>query len=223
MKKKQISIYTAVFAFVLALPAVSYGNDLQVTEGLQPVASLANIQLTDYVEFALVDTSGTSLVKCSSSQLAGEVRHNSSGTFEAQLSSASFSGTGAVSAHNSLNECTGSFGNAYITFGLPLCLRSTPTMAEDEFQMSGGTCASPGNVRIIVGSTTAGACEYESASSFKGDVTTGGTEGHFTIRNTPAGSGMKLIKGGFLCPTSIKVSFGTDMETKGSNTPFTNS
>jgi hypothetical protein len=211
----------AVAAIALTLPGAAVGNDLQLTEEGSPVTSLTTFQLTDYFEFQLVDTNSTSLVTCSAGELSGTIQKNSSSTVEAQITSASFSGTGAVSADNGLNECTGSFGNVYITFDLPMCLRSTPAMAEDELQINGGTCGVGSNVKLIVGSTTAGACEYESATSFKGDATTGGTGAHFTVRNTAAGSGMKLIKGGFLCPTSIKVVLGTLIETKGSNKQIT--
>ncbi|HEY3552489.1 MAG TPA: hypothetical protein VGK66_02265 [Solirubrobacterales bacterium] len=186
----------------LLLPATaSAANDPQLTSGGTLVSAGSGWWLTIFV-FSFGDTSGNELVKCSSGQLGGKVLKNSGSTLEGEVSSAAISGTGALSAHNNLNECTGSFGNSYVTFSQPMCVRSTPTMAEDEFQITGGNCTSGGNVKFTVGSTTAGACEYESTSSVKGDYTTGGTEASLTVRKTTAGSGSKLIKGGFLCPSS---------------------
>jgi hypothetical protein len=205
MNRKLIAACMAVAAFAaFVLPATaSATNDPQLTESgsLVPVGSL--VVGTPVGETAFTSTSGSTLVTCGSGLATGKVLKNSGGTLEGEMTTYTYSGTGAVSAHNGLKECTGSFGNAYITVtNTPLCIRSTPTMATHEGQIGGGGCGTNGKVKFTIGSTTAGACEYETTSTVKGDFTTNGTETQLTVRNTQAGSGVKLIKGGFLCPSS---------------------
>jgi len=150
------------------------------------------------------------------------VLKNSSSTVEGEITTATYAGTGAVSADNNLPECTGSFGNVYITVtNTPLCIKSTPVMAEDEGQVGGGGCGTFGPVKFTIGSTTAGECKYESTSTLKGDFTTGGTETRLTIRNTQAGSGVKLVSGGFLCPTSGMLTGSATLATTENGTKLT--
>jgi hypothetical protein len=202
MAKKSLGFCIALVVLTVSVPFARAANDPQLTESGALVEAGAKWKVTG-PKFKIVDTSLNSLDECSNATLEGEVKKNSSSTVEGEITKAEMSGTGAVSAHNGLNECTGSLGSAYLTLGLPLCIKATPSMAEDEFQISGGTCTAPGNVKITVGSTTVGACKYETASSIKGDYTTGGTEAELAVRSTTAGSGAKLTEGGFLCPSSI--------------------
>jgi hypothetical protein len=227
MSKKIIMACMAVFALAaFALPATaSATNDPTLTEGATHVAVNSKIVGTSFGETLFVETTpnqGNVLVRCTTAHLTGEVKANSGGTVEGTISSAKFSGTGSVHADNGLNECTGAFGNAYITVtNLPLCIRSTPTMATDEFQVVSSDCggAEPKNVKFLIGSTTIGECEYESTSSLKGDYTTSSTESTLSIRNTQAGSGSKKIRGGFLCPGSGQLNMTFHIETDVS--PFT--
>ncbi len=152
-------------------------------------------------------TAGGTLVTCSNATMGGEVKENAGGSVKIELTGAEYSGTGSVHSHNGLKECTGTFGNAYITVtNLPLCYRSDPTMATDEFWVSGGSCAGAANkVKYLIGSTTAGECEYESTNSITGNYATGGGQADLTVHNTQPGSGSTKIRGGFLCPSSGKL------------------
>lgn len=164
--------------------------------------------------FYFTDTSGSPLVECSKASLSGTITKNSGGTVESEITTFDLSGTGTVAAHSGLNECTGSFGNAWTTVvSNPLCLRSTPTMATDEFQVTSGKCSGGGKVKFIIGSTTVGECEYETTGATKGDYTTGkGTA--LTVRNTSAGSGASRVRGGFFCPSSVHLKMIFALDTK---------
>ncbi len=217
MTKKLIAACMALAAVAaVVLPATaSATNDPTLTDTVGDVC--VGCKIVPTVETIEIDnTNLTPILACSTGTLTGAVTKNSGGTVEGTISSAKYSGTGAVHADNGLNECTGSFGNAYVTVpNLPLCIRSTPAMVTDEFQIVSGDCNGVENkVKLLIGSTTAGECEYESTSSVKGDYTTGGTQAILTVRNTQAGSGATKIRGGFLCPATIvlETTFTLDTE-----------
>jgi hypothetical protein len=216
MTKKLFGACVVLALWVVPAPFASAANDAQLTDAGSLVAVGSKWKLTG-PKFKIVDTSLNGLDECSTATLEGEVLKNSSSTVEGSIEKAEFSGTGAVSSHNGLNECTSSFGNAYITMGLPVCIKLTPVMGEDEFQISGGTCAASGKVILTIGSTTTGTCKFESASSIKGDYTTGGTEAELAVRSTSVGSGFSRIEGGFLCPTSLMLVVRFKLERVNSN------
>jgi hypothetical protein len=213
MLTKLITACMAIAAFAaFVLPATaSAANSPDLTEGATRVAVGSTFVGTPIGEITYMATDGTTILNhCSSAKLQGTVETNSAGTVKGKITTFDFQGTGGVHADNGLPECTGSFGNLYFTMVTnPLFLESTPAMAEDEFQVSstGG-----GNIKFIFASTTAGACEYESTSTLKGDYTTGETT-KVTVRNTQAGNGSKLLKGGFLCPTSMQWNWSFYLET----------
>jgi hypothetical protein len=216
MKRKVITAGTTLVVLMsFALPGTaSAANDPQLTEAGALVAPGASIVGTN-TNSMLTSTSGSTLVTCATAKITGKLTKNSGGTVEGEVTTATYSGTGAISADNNLPECTGSFGNAFVTVtNTPLCVRSTPTMAADEVQVGGSGCGTFGAVRFTIGSTTAGECKYESTSTFKADFTTGGSEATITVRNTQAGSGVKLVSGSFLCPTSAMLSMSATLETE---------
>jgi len=205
MSKKLISACIAVIPFaVFALPTTaSATNDPQLTSGGFLVPDNTSITGTA-AETKFTNTEGTATqVLCSHAHITGTLLKNTSGTVEGSIpaGSAIFKGTGATSVHNNLPECTSSFGSAYVTVTSALCIRSTPAMVTDEFQVT-GACGSTGKVTFIIGSTTAGACMYIATGAVKGTYTTGGTQVSMTTTDTSAGSGVTLEGGGFLCPTS---------------------
>ncbi len=160
------------------------------------------------------DTSGNPFVACTQALMTGEVVKNSGGTVETTITTADIWGGGsAVSAHSGLEECPGSFGNAYYTIPGDLCVLSTPTMATNEFQVSSGKCAGGGKVKFIIGSTTIGECEYETGGVIRGDYKTNPSE--LTVRNTAAGSGASKIRDGFFCPSSGMLKMSFSLETEG--------
>jgi len=217
MQKKLLMSCMAIAAFAaFVLPAtVSATNSPEAVEvpggATVPVGSA--ILGTTIGESTLLDTAGNGKVHCSKTVMTGKLVENNGKTVEVEISSFAIQGTGGVSAHNNLPECTGSFGSSYTTVKTPLCIKSTGVMSTDEFQITSGTCAAPTNVEFTIGSTSAGACTYESATSVKGDYTTGGTEANLTVRPTIAGSGFKKTSGGFLCPSSAMLKMTFNLET----------
>jgi len=218
MYKKLITACMAITAFAaFVLPASALAvNEPQLTEGASLVAVGSTIVGTA-TETKFTTTEGAALVTCSKATMTGTVKANSSNKVEGEIpkGSAIFQGTGAVNADNNLPECTGSFGNAYITVTTALCVISNTALANDEFNVTGGACGTNGKVGFIIGSTTAGACTYESTGAVKGTYTTNGTQASLTTIDTSAGSGAKLISGGFLCPTSGALAMTFTLETTG--------
>jgi hypothetical protein len=217
MYKKLIMSCMAVAAFAaFVLPATaSATNDPQLTDAAGTVAVGSKILGTNVGETYFYNTATTiKLSICNKVRMTGEVTANSGGTVKGKVTTADFSGTGAISADNGLNECTGEIGSSYVTVkNLPLELSSTPTMATDEFQVTGSAGA---KVKFLLGSTTAGECEYEATGPIKGDYTTGtsaAADAKLTTRDTESGSGAKLIRGGFLCPTSGVLAMTFTLET----------
>jgi hypothetical protein len=223
--KRKLSLTCMVVAALAALAVgastASAVNDPQLTTkgGVLVPVGTSNIQLTQVGETAVITTAGDTLLTCTSGTGAGSVTKNSGGTVEGEITSLTIGGTGAVAAGEPTNECTSSIGNVSMTPVLPLCLRSDPTMANDEMQISGGKCPSSGTVKYIVSSTVSGICEYESTGPLKLDFTTSPSDAQATIRATQAGSGIKLIKGGFICPTSAMLKGTRTMEDTSGN-PF---
>jgi hypothetical protein len=195
----------ALAALTVGAPTASAVNDPQLTTSggtLVPVGT-SDLTLTQVGTTAVVNTARTAtILTCTSGSGVGSITKNSGGTVEGEITSLTIGGTGAKAAGEPANECTSSFGNQSMTPVLPMCLRSDPAMANDEMQIAGGKCPSSGNVKYIVSGTTSGVCEYESTSTLKLDFTTAPSDAQATMRPTQAGSGLKLIKGGFLCPTS---------------------
>lgn len=211
MFRKLTASFIAAAAFaVFVLPATASAlNDPQLTESGSLVAAGSTIVATG-ANTEFTTTAGGDQVTCSTGKLTGTVTHNSGSSVEMNIpkGSAIFSGTGAVHADNGLHECTGTFGSSFVTVITALCFKADTALLTDEFIVTG--CTS--KVKFIIGSTTAGECEYESTGSVQGDYTTGGAQASLTVRNTSAGSGATKIRGGFLCPTSgaLKMTFGLE-------------
>jgi hypothetical protein len=208
MSKKIIMACMALVAFAaFILPASASAATLYDKAG--NVAVNAGITGTNIGKTNFMQTNGEAVqVECDTAHLAGTATVPS-GTIKGTITSAKFSGSEPESAHNKLKECTTSFGGAYITVAnLPLTLEQVA--GTDNFQVTGNGGA---KVRFIIGSTVAGACEYESTNAaITGTFTTAETT-VATINNTQAGSGSKLVKGGFLCPTSGQLKMSFFMET----------
>jgi hypothetical protein len=230
MSKKIIMACMAVAAFAaFVLPASASAKNTPILKDASgTVAVGAAINGTNVGETVFWNTATSiKLATCTTATLTGKVVKNTTGTVEGTITTFDFSGTGGVHADNGLAECTGDIGSSAVTvISKPLCLRSTEAMATHEFQvgaeLTGKTCAEgTGNVKFLLISTTAGECEYETASTVKGDFTTTavGTASKLTTRDTIAGSGASKIRGGFLCPSSGMLGMTFTMETEVAGNP----
>jgi hypothetical protein len=224
MSKKIIMACMAVAAFAaFVMPATaSATNTPHLTEGVTPVAVGAKILGTNVGETRLKDTSGNTILSCSTATMTGEVTKNSGGTVEGKISSATFAGTGLKQAAEPDTECTGSLGNSGVTpLSLPWSLKSTPLMATDEFQI---TPSAGGKIKFKLAVTVPFSgtitCGYEAVGPIKGTGTTGTDLVH--IPATAAASGFNRIEGAFPCPTSgtLEMTFTLETDAAG-NTPIT--
>jgi hypothetical protein len=213
MSKKLIMSCMAVFALAaFALPAVASANNkptLRDNGGIIPIG--AKVTGTNSGDGIFYDTgTNTKQVVCTKAVLTGEVTTNDNDTVTGKIMTFNFSGTGPL--RNGLNECTDSFGGgaSIKVTRTPLLLSSTPAMATDEFQVTG----TGGNIKFDIEDTTIGNCEYEATGAVKGDFSTGGTQTTLTTRDTQAGSGAKLVAGGFFCPSSGELKLAFTLETE---------
>lgn len=116
-------------------------------------------------------TSGTTLT-CSAAEVTGTLKKNNGTEIEADIESASYSGTATA------GFCTSGLGNVTWTFnsatnGLPWCLRATSKMAADEFQLRGNSCASASRpIRLVYETMAATSCLYERSAALAGSMTT---------------------------------------------------
>jgi hypothetical protein len=154
------------------------------------------------------DPTGQVLYRCARSVLTGELVKNNGTEVEATITKAEFTGTG---------ECTSVWGGVTVTTGvvngLPWCLRATPSMAADEFQIRGGKCSEAPR-KISYGLDGAGACTYGRTEPLKGTFTTdtgvAPTDGllHLVSQSFLKESGI-----GFVCPTEYKWNMTFTLET----------
>jgi hypothetical protein len=101
--------------------------------------------------------------QCTTSTLTGSLERNTGSLFEITITKASFGGTAGESSCTGLGSFTTDTGN-----GVPWCLRSTNSMAEDEFQIRGNSCTKEPRSLTV---TIAG-CSYERTTPISGTFTT---------------------------------------------------
>jgi hypothetical protein len=172
-KKPMTGLLALVALAAMALPAVASASP----EATQPtgtaVATGSKITAVNIGDILMTDTSGNVITRCTSADLSGELTKNSGTAIEANVTSASVTGTGAE------GNCTGTFfSSPRLTFGIangvPWCVRALSTFAADEAQIRGGKCSEAAReIRFAVdlGSIT---CLYSRFASepIKGVLTT---------------------------------------------------
>jgi hypothetical protein len=182
----------------------------------------------------------TTLTECTTAKLTGTLTKNSAGTIEADITTATFFGGGGV--FNGMEECKGIniFPNFTVTTngtdpvgtrlegtedvenGTPYCLRSTPAMATDEFQLRGGTCTEAARKITFIFDTTPffenepnRECKYERAASepIKGTFTTHPEDAVLSLAPGPNTKFKGEISNNILCPASGTLEMKFTMET----------
>lgn len=154
------------------------------------LASESKIRAVNVGDVKLTGSSGTTT--CTAASLQGTLKKNSGTAIEADISSASFSGTGGD------GRCKGPSEGWVTAGGLSWCLRSTTEMATDEFQIRGGACSKETtSTQITVGVPTATLeCVYERSPAIAGSFTTHPEDSIFTTSKIE----FKKISGGITCP-----------------------
>jgi hypothetical protein len=188
MGKNVISAYLGVLALAaFALPAVaSAANNPLLTHptGTAVPVETAGVKtkiLATNVTNPILTASdkSTVMLECTRSSMTGELVKNTSGSVEGNITTTTFSGTGPV--REGLAECTSPsfWGNFSVDTNLgegpPWCVRSTSTMAEDEFQVRGGKCTEAAKaITFVLTITSLGTCKYKRASTspITGEYTT---------------------------------------------------
>jgi hypothetical protein len=212
----------ALAAFALPATASAANNPLLTHPTGTAIPAGTKITATQVGSSFLWNTSNSKLLECSTGTMTGELKTNSGGTVEGNISSAVFGGTGAQAAGEPEPECTALsfFGSntSVTTQGLPWCVKSTPLMAEDEFTVSGGACGGAASkIKFKLAPTGISECEYEATNAaIKGtfDTDTGGTptDALLTVKHSQQ-TGFKRIAGGFLCPESGEIEMTFTLET----------
>ena len=200
---------TALTAFAMPASAVA-ANDPQLTHAgvLVPVGT--KLIATNTGDTLFTTTGKAELVRCTKAVLTGTVLKNAGGTVEGTMSTADFTGTAAG------GKCKSSFGgDTAVKVSTPLCMRSTPLMVNDEFQIYGDDCTGENKpVTFTLETTNIGTCKYRATpGGVKGHFTTSPEEAKGTVTNTQSGSGAELEEGGFFCPSSGQLEMTFDLYT----------
>jgi hypothetical protein len=159
------------------------------------------------------DSSGNILLSCEVATLTGQVTKNDGSNVEVTISSAIFTNAGGA-------NCSGSLGSTKVTMnpttnGLPWCLRSTTTMATDEFQIRGNSCAGASrSMRYVLDLPFGVECTYQRSAARIGSFTTG--IGKTILSSTTAES--PLQEGSFGCPSALFLDLSFTLETDDAGT-----
>ncbi len=206
-------------------PVLTYPTGTQLATGTKLLA-------TNVGNLSMLDTKDAILWSCSTSKLTGTLVANSGGTFEATIEKAEVGGTGEIGAGHPLPECTATTGNFFFDFeSLHWCLRSTPAMATDEFQVRGGGCSEAErkikfsltftNVNTEVGEI----CVYEGGplrGTFQTHSEAGQPDAIFSVPGAAAKAIFTRSSGTFLCPSDMYLqhSFTLETDTTSSSDPL---
>jgi hypothetical protein len=221
MQSKLFAACLALVAFAaFAVPSLaSASNTPLVVENGTPVATGTKIEGVNVGVTKMTTSLGT--VECTTAVMTGTLVKNTTGTVEGTIETAQFGGTGGTVAGAPEPECTSPFGNPTVTpstatNGLPWCLRSTSTMATDEFQLRGNGCTSAARpIRFALDVTVVGTCVYERSSAVVGSFTTSTTSSTLSVseQEFPAVAGNP-----FGCPSSGKLDMAFQLRTSGGGT-----
>jgi hypothetical protein len=195
MKRQLISTLLAMTTLALAfIPGIATAkNDPLLTYPTgTTMATGGKIRAVNIGEVSLTGSSGTTT--CTSASLKGVLQKNSGTEVEADISSASFSGAGGD------GRCKGPSEGWLSAGGLSWCLRSTPEMATDEFQIRGGACSKEiTSTQITFNVPTAMLeCVYERAPAIAGTFRTHPEDSVLSLGKVE----FKKVSGGFTCPAS---------------------
>jgi len=231
MSKKIILACVALVAFAaFAIPtAASATNSPELVEGSNPPVTVptgTKIVATNVGNMVLFETGGsTPVLSCTTASITGTLIKNDGSNIEATIESAKIGGTVGTIIGEPEPECTGLFNAGVTTLGLHWCIRSTATMATDEFRVGSGTCPTTGTISFTLQRTKATGgiedCIYDSTEALKGIGTTGTDLVHFG--RTPHNmNGFTRTAGAFPCPasTEIEMTFTIETDTTASNDPI---
>jgi hypothetical protein len=201
-------LLACAIAIVLA-PASAFGaNSPELTYPTgTPLAAESKIQAVNVGEAQL--TWGGNTINCSSAKWKGKLTKNTGSELEADVESASFnSGAGKCS--------TSTLGASLATAtenGTPWCLRSTPELADTEFQIRGGACGKtiqPIRLTVKTTTTTVIECPYERSEPISGTYQTHPQDAVLTSNNVTY-----TKVSGLACPVNFSLDTSFTFEVEG--------
>jgi hypothetical protein len=141
-------------------------------------------------------TGGSATVSCTSAALTGTLKKNSGTEVEVSLNEFGLTGTGAGS------RCTGSASETSVTVN-GSCLRATPEMIDDEFQIRGASCSEGSGTLTVTFKKLAPVleCVYERSASITGTYTTHPGDAVLTANS----SELTKVSGAFTCFSAFKL------------------
>jgi hypothetical protein len=212
MKRKLFAAWAvlgALVAFSVAPATASAVNDPDLT---YPTGTML-AKGTAFKGVNIGETRTTTLLgtatSCSSAGITGTLRKNNGSEVEADVESLTFSGTGT----NGICTFAGSPEFDWVVNpavnGLPWCLRSTPSMKDDEVQIRGGACGGiprPIRMAFLTTFTTEGGtdtieCVYERTAAIVGTYRTHPEEAIVTFSEAE----FLTTTSGFACPSAWKL------------------
>lgn len=234
MSKKLIKTCIALIALAaFAVPATpSAAQSAQVTHPTGTLlATGTKITATNVgsVKFKEDLPGGATIVECSKVAMTGTLTKNDGNNFEANIDTATFSGTGPTTT---MTECTGGgsvtvktngggVDGETVTNGTPWCVRATATMGTTDFEIRGGKCSEQPRAMTFIFDTTSifgtVQCKYTRGTPIYGLLTAdnvGGTsdalmhldpteETTFTLEENPLG----------VCTNALTLEMTVTMET----------
>jgi hypothetical protein len=202
MGKKLITACMALAAFAAfaVMPAgASATNDPDLTfptGTLMPIEE--KIEGTNIGKTIMTNAAHEPVVECDTATMTGKLVKNDGSNVEGTIEKAEFKNhTASTCTSSSLGNVTVNANPA--TNGLHWCLRSTSTMATDEFQVRGGGCnqlARP--IRFILQGAFGVTCTYQRTAALSGTYKTHPEDAILSITTVE----FPLLEGGFLCPSA---------------------
>jgi len=243
MSKKLITAALALVALAaFALPASAAASPevthpTGTTMAVHPVETTCTAKpegclLGTNIGNTFLKTGSTVLSECTTARLTGELTKNNGTTFEGNITTATFSGTGGqdpaeaanmpecpgeILGYNTVTTNGGGIDEATVPNGTPWCMKS---MTLGAFIVRGGLCTqTQRNIDFIVKSTTIGSCVYTRAAALTGTYSADSSgDAIFTL--TSEGTEFTKKEGGFFCPASASLEMKFTMETDtGSKVP----
>jgi hypothetical protein len=219
MKRKLLAVPVALGVLVAyaLVPAIAAAiNDPDLTQPTGTMLTTGSKFKGTNVGAAPTFTTyaGSALLQCTKSELTGTLTKNNGTEVEADIETLSVSGTGPE------GRCTGTgvFPPTHWIFnpgtnGLPWCLRSTPTMKDDEVQIRGGSCTAASRpIRLVQHTTIATSekptdvleCVYERTAAITGTYSTHPEDAILNL----SGAEWVRTEGGITCAAAWTVDLG---------------
>lgn len=223
MSKKLSSSCMALFALaVFILPAAASASPVLTHPTGTKLATGRLLKGTSIGNF-LFKSGSTVLFECTKATYTGELTKNNGEEIEANITTATITGTGAEAVAG-MPECTAStIGNFTMTTngggvdentvanGTPWCLKST---VSGSFSMRGGKCSEAARaITFALDGTAIGACHYSRSASITGTYTSD-SSGDAIFSLTSAGTEFTKETGDpVLCPSGFSLEAKFTMET----------